>query len=128
MGARVPDWPEPKAELLHGVVSAFRRRSKAVKHSLLRWDMSLETDDSLERLNVDTFCLHDIRLSVWADGQMWIRVCKGDKNGWELNYSFYLDLNDNDPATVVRRFEETHAYSGNQSDVKKIWEDFNPQE
>jgi hypothetical protein len=128
MGAKVPDWPEPKSDLLDGVVSAFRRRSKAIKHMLLRWEMSLETDDSVERLNVDTFCSHHIRLSVWADGQMWVRVCKGDKNGWELNYSFHLDLNDNDPSTVTARFEETHIHAGDQSEVKKLWQSFNPQE
>ena len=127
MAAKVPDWPKPQSNLLSEIVLAFQNRSKAIKYNLNKWTMDLEEDEGYERLNIDaSVLLHNIRLSIWSDGAMWIRVCSGNKNGWVTNYSFDLDLGENSSSSVIDRFVETLIFFESNDRVEEIWSNFNP--
>src|SRR5215510_7622571 len=74
------EWPVFDAPLLGDVGAALLRRRKAIKyHARLACEreFSETADETFERLNLDLECLLGIqlRLSVWADGIMWLSVC-----------------------------------------------------
>jgi hypothetical protein len=66
-------WPAFDAPLLQDIAAAFRRRSKSLRY---RAGLSCgrEFTGAVERLVLDLRGGH-LRLSVWADGRMWLSVC-----------------------------------------------------
>ncbi len=90
------NWPAFDAPLLQGVAMAFARRRKALAyHSSLtcKRELSESTSGVIERLNLDLRS-DNLRLSIWADGVMWIRLCclaPGRNAGWAFMDHFYED-------------------------------------
>jgi len=108
-GAGSSEWPVFDAPLLGEVAAALLRPRKAIKY-LARLTCEREfcetAEGTSERLNVDLESLLGIklRLSVWADGVMWLSVCvpgKGRNSGWSFKDSFYGDARDVSAATIV---------------------------
>jgi hypothetical protein len=100
------------APLLRDVAAAFLRRRKAIRHKArlaCERDFSETGEGAVERLNVD-LPGGRLRLSVWADGVMWLSVCvrgKGRNSGWSFKDGFYGDARDVSAATLVGMLEAT---------------------
>ena len=114
--ADVSLWPTFDSSLLQSVASAFLRRRKTMRYQagLFCEKEFGETDrGTSERLNFD---LHpgngDLRLSVWEDGVMWLRLCvsgSGRNSGWAFMEDFHGSINDVSPETLVAMIEKTIA-------------------
>src|SRR5438477_348939 len=109
-------WPAFDSPLLQGFVATFRQRSKAIRY---RAGLSCEhefndaRDCVFERLDLDLRG-GQVRLSVWADGLLWLSVCSrgtGAHSGWAFKDSFYGDVLDVSGETLVRMVEATLAVS-----------------
>jgi hypothetical protein len=120
-----PPGPTFDAPLLQAVAGALLRRRKAIRYQA-GWSCEREfseTDAGVsERLNLD---LHpgdgDLRLSVWADGLLWLRLCvagPGRNSGWAFLHSFSGSVLDVAPETLVGMIEATLAepFLAGQSD------------
>jgi hypothetical protein len=115
MGPGSSEWPVFDDPLLGGVAAALLRRRKAIQyHARLSCEreFSETVEETFERLNVDLADLSggQFRLSVWADGIMWLSVCitgKGRNSGWSFKDSFYGDIRDVSAATIVGMLEAT---------------------
>ena len=61
--------------------------------------VGLSFDKGHERLDFDLvlFSRDQVRLSVWDDGVIWFRACRGSKNGWVYCHSFYAERRTGDP-------------------------------
>jgi hypothetical protein len=105
-----PGWPTFDAPLLRGVASAFLSRRKPLRYQdgLRRGREFSETAGGVwERFDLDLRGGH-IRLSVWADGGLWVSVCvpgRGRHTGW----SFHGDMRDVSPHALVGMVEATLA-------------------
>jgi hypothetical protein len=125
-------WPVFDSPLLQGVSAAFLRRRKSlrVKSGLTCERVFSETaTETTERLNLGFPTAH-LRLSIWADGCMWLSVCvraSGRNAGWAFQDSFHGDVQDVTGATLVGMVEGTIALSfGNdplteRDRLRKIW-------
>jgi hypothetical protein len=135
--AELSPWPTFDSSLLQGVVIAFTRRSKAIRY---RAGLSREREFSetgsgaFERLNLDLRPgIGDLRLSVWEDGVMWLRLCvagTGRNSGWTFMDEFHGSVNDVSPEAVVAMIESTigepfRPESSNQAEYRErlrmIW-------
>jgi hypothetical protein len=108
------DWPTFTALLLRDVAAAFLLRRKAIAYLVglsCSREFSESATESVERLNLDTGSGH-CRLSVWADGVVWLSVCVrglGPGAGWLFQDSFHGQMNDVSAEALVRMFEATLA-------------------
>ena len=109
-------WPTFDSTLLQEVVSAFARRRKAIRYKSglsCEREFSETGSGAWERLNVDLQPgIGDLRLSVWEDGVMWLRLCMpgtGRNSGWAFMDEFHGSINDISPETVVAMIENTIA-------------------
>ena len=110
-------WPTFDSPLLQSVVSAFHRRHKAIRHHsalACEREFSETSCGASERLNFDLRPGNgDIRLSVWEDGAMWLRLCvraSGKNSGWALMDEFHGSIDDVAAETLVAMIEETIAH------------------
>src|SRR4051812_9061809 len=89
--------------LLSSILEAVERRGKAIRyHSSL--ECSREVDRDIERLNIDIKGDSGVRLSVWADGVLWLGITKphaGRSGGWDINEQFDGRLGEIHPAELV---------------------------
>ncbi len=106
-------WPTFDAPLLADIAAAFLRRRKAIKHRAGGVSCSQEFSESavgtFERLNLDLRRGH-LRLSVWADGCLWVSVCvraTGRNAGWAFHDAFHGHAGDVSAVTLVGMFEAT---------------------
>ncbi len=99
-------FPQFNAASLATLAEAFRRRSKAITYQAPNWTISREIENESERFDVDADGIHgQLRLSVWADGALWFRLCRGRaKNGWDFMLSFHGDRGDLAVQTVVEQY------------------------
>jgi hypothetical protein len=131
------DWPTFYSALLVDVADAFLRRRKAIAYMA---DLSCSREFSetaegvLERLNLDLRAGH-LRLSVWADGGMWLLVCvpgSGANSGWAFIDHFHGDLSDVSAATLVGMVEATLAVdfrtdpSAQREQLRELWRRVRP--
>lgn len=114
--ADIPQWPKFDSPLLQDVAAAFHRRGKAIRY---RAGLSCEREFSetaggaSERLNLDLRPGGgDLRLTVWEDGVMWLRLCvaaPGRNAGWAFLEQFYGTIQDVSPEALVAMTEATIA-------------------
>jgi hypothetical protein len=110
------EWPAFDAPLLRAVAEAFLRRRRAIRYQAglsCEREFNEGPDGSAERLNLD-LCLgrSSMRLSVWEDGGMWLRLCvpgPGRECGWVFLDQFHGDICDVSPAALVGMVEATIA-------------------
>ena len=123
----MPTFSDFESELLTDLTAAFRARSKAVTYRTSSWGVSREKSEQLERMNVDAKHFNDaLRLSVWSDGVVWFRKCRGPaKNGWKFLLSFHGDMSSVTPAAIVEQFIESRL-AGTASDLLSIWANVSP--
>jgi hypothetical protein len=104
------DWPTFEAPVLQNVAAAFRRRRKAIAYQTsLSCDreFSESAAGAIERLNLDA---DPLRLSVWADGVVWVSVCvrgAGRNAGWAFKDGFHGSALDLSAETLVGMVEAT---------------------
>lgn len=113
---RAAESPEPTFDspLLRDVASALHRRRKAIAYRA-GWSCDREftesADRTVERLNLDLGG-GDFRLSVWADGTMWLRLCvaaPGRNAGWAFLEQFHGSAEDVSAIALVAMVETTIA-------------------
>jgi hypothetical protein len=132
------DWPAFDTPLLQDVAAAFTRRRKAIAYqaglSCTR-ELSESASGTVERLNLD-LCAGSVRLSVWADGLMWlgvsVRRC-GRHAGWLFQDGFHGDVQDVSAETLVSMVEATLSvrFGGDRASerqqLREIWSRVRPQ-
>jgi len=127
MSAKEPDWPNASSDMLADVIRAFRKRAKAIKYKTMKWDNAVSNDGKFERLNMDfDGYFARIRLSIWSDGQLWFLACRGGKNGWDLNYSFYAKAEIGAAIQIREAFEASLHFIEDEEEIRSIWRTFNP--
>lgn len=127
MSAKEPIWPEATSELLNKIISAFRRRAKAIKYRLSDWKLAVDNSGDFERLDMDFVNLGtDIRLIAWSDGALWFRACKGGNDGWDLNYSFHGRAKENASEQIRDALEKSLDCVENETTTRSMWSAFNP--
>jgi hypothetical protein len=107
-------WPAFDAPLLRDVASAFLARRKAIRYQAglsCGRDFSETSEGVWERFNLDLGGGR-VRLSVWADGSLWLSVCvpgRGRNAGWSLLDSFHGGMSDVSARALVGMVEATLA-------------------
>ena len=136
------EWPSFQSSLLTELVAAFRNRSKAISYHLRSFSVksSLESGSAgnLERLNIDAHgsSSRELRLSVWADGGIWLRLCKPNSKkmgGWAFLIAFHGHMNQIPPHDMVALFEKSlnigtsaTVSSRIRSDLLRVWRTVEP--
>ena len=109
-----PGWPTLDAPLLRDVASAFLSRRKALRYQAglsCGREFSETAGGVLERFNLDLWGGR-VRLSVWADGGLWLLVCvpgQGRHSGWSFQDSFHGGMCDVSAQALVGMVEATLA-------------------
>jgi len=131
------DWPAFDAPLLEEVSAAFRRRCKSLRYRAglaCKRQFSEDAQGTDERLNLDLRRGH-VRLSVWADGIMWLSVCVtgcGRNSGWAFQDSFHGDIHDVSPQALVGMVEVTLGVplgtdaAAEREQLREIWKRVRP--
>ena len=130
MSVRVPLFPEASSGFIQKLLQAFKSRSKAIKHAVVGWTISLNLDDGAERLDQDFVNSqgHIIRLTAWQDGVMWFRTCKSGPRklgGWEFSFAFHLFVDDQPVPNIVKAFERSYHLSDETASME-FWGEFAP--
>jgi hypothetical protein len=106
------DWPAFDTPLLVGVAIAFTRRRKAMAYhadiSCTR-EFGESSSGAAERLNIE-LRRGQVRLSVWADGSMWLGVSvrgRGRNAGWAFQDRFHANIADVSVEALVSMLEAT---------------------
>ena len=122
----MPAFPQFDADSLTAFAEALRARSKAITYHAADWTVSRETEADSERLNVDADGHHgNLRLSVWADGVLWFRLCRvRAKNGWDFMLSFHGNLADLDAEMIVEQF--IASMTQNSDSLLSAWGNVSP--
>jgi hypothetical protein len=100
--------------LLRDVASAFLSRRKALHYQAglsCGREFSETAEGVWERLNLD-FRGGRMRLSVWADGGLWLCACvpgRGRHTGWSFLDSFHGDMRDVSAQALVGMVESALA-------------------
>ena len=108
------EWPTFDAPLLRDVTAAFLSRRKALRYRAglsCHREFTEAADGAWERFNLDLRKGH-LRLSVWADGVIWVSVCvrgRARNSGWSFTDGFHGDVRDVSADTLVRMVESTIA-------------------
>ena len=126
-------WPTFDAPLLQDISAAFQLRRKAIAYQAglcCQRDCSESATGAVERLNLDFHAGHT-RLSVWADGVMWLAVHVrrfGRGAGWAFKDAFHGDVRDVSPEALVGMMETTLSLplgdteSGcGQQQLRSVW-------
>lgn len=113
-----PLGPVGLSQRLRAVLAELSSRQKAIKYRLQ--DFSHEVEGDIEngapfhRLNIDALLSGGrptgVRLSIWDDGQMWLRVAKpgpASRGGWTFLDSFHGSVSDMGAGRVVQLLELT---------------------
>lgn len=131
-GASSAEWPAFDAPLLRDVASAFLRRRKAIRYKAglcCEREFSETAAGTFERLNLGLRG-GQVRLSVWADGAMWLSVCvksRGRNSGWRFADSFHGTVRDVSAAALVGMTESTLALTfgadvpGEREQLRRVW-------
>jgi hypothetical protein len=107
-------WPAFDSPLLRDVAAAFLSRRKALRYQAglsCGRDFSETAGGVWERFNLDLRGGH-VRLSVWADGSLWLSVCvagRGRHTGWSFQDSFHGGMSDVSARALVGMVEATLA-------------------
>jgi hypothetical protein len=140
MGRKPKDsatWPTFDSPLLQGIAVDFLKRRKALRVKAgmaCQREFSEAAAGSIERLNLD-FPVAWLRLSVWADGCMWLSVyvpAVGRNTGWAFRDYFHGDVQDVTGTTLVGMVESTIAFSlgvdpvTERERLRKIWDRVRP--
>jgi hypothetical protein len=132
-------WPAFDAPLLQDVVAAFARRRKAIAyHTDLTCTRELCESASgiIERFNLDLRS-DSLRLSVWADGTLWLRLCHrglGRNTGWAFIDHFYGNAQVVPAAALVSMVEQTLGLqigtepASERQQLRAIWTGVGPYE
>ncbi|HKB05916.1 MAG TPA: hypothetical protein VKD90_27225 [Gemmataceae bacterium] len=123
--------------MLQDIVAAFRRRRKAIAYKAglsCEREFTETSDGAFERLNLDL--RHgQVRLSVWADGGLWMSVSvpgKGRNSGWAFQDAFHGDVQDVSGGTLVGMLEATLAQplgvdpAAEREQLRQIWKRARP--
>jgi hypothetical protein len=108
-------WPGFDSSFLGDIASAVQRRGKAIRYQTrLSCEREWEerTDGTWERMNLDLVSHVQVRLSVWSDGIMWLRVCQAGprrSGGWKFLDRLAGDVRLLPPSEVAERLEATLA-------------------
>ena len=109
-----PGWPTFDAPLLRDIASAFLSRRKALRYQAglsCGREFSETAGGVWERFNLDLRGGR-VRLSVWADGGLWVSVCvpgQGRHGGWSFLDSFHGHMQDVSAPALVGMVESTLA-------------------
>ena len=126
MKREIPTFSENR---LNGLMAAFRKRSKAIKHRGGPLVFTKEEEEGYERLNIDCCQIGpppiQIRISVWEDREMYFRTCQSSKNGWRFNIGFYGKAFLVDEAKIVSNFEES-LYLSDKDELMSSWGRISP--
>ncbi|MCI0361745.1 MAG: hypothetical protein L0211_24940 [Planctomycetaceae bacterium] len=126
-----PGWPKFDSALLQEVVAAFQRRRKSIRTRAglaCEREFSETEDGAFERLNFDLQPgFGDMRLTVWEDGKMWLRLCVSAfqrQGGWAFKDDFYGSTDDVSPEALVAMVEATieQSFYPGSSDPEKYRE------
>ena len=122
----MPAFPQFDTDALTTLTDAFRARSKAITYHAPDWTISRELENDSERFNVDADGHHGkLRLSVWADGVMYFRLCIGRaKNGWDFMLSFHGARGDLDARTIVEQF--LASMTSHTDTLLSTWDNIGP--
>lgn len=108
-------WPAFDPPLLADIAAAFFRRWKAIAYRSCQFSCGREFSESaertFERFNLDLWGGR-LRLSVWADGCLWLSVCVsavGRDAGWAYKDAFYGNAQDVSAVTLVNMIQATLA-------------------
>ena len=114
-----------ESNLLNGVISAFNKRSKTLKHCGCKLTCTNEYDQGYERLNIDCEYLNtppiQIRLSILSDGAMYFRTCQSQKIGWKHCIEFHGDISGIPPEKIEKLFEQA-LHLKDEKQLLKLWE------
>src|SRR5262245_8815730 len=137
MASGSAEWPTFESPLLQDIVAAFRRRRKAIAYKAglsCEREFTETSDGAFERLNLDL--RHgQVRLSVWADGGLWMSVSvpgKGRNSGWAFQDAFHGDVQDVSGGTLVGMLEATLAQplgvdpAAEREQLRQIWKRARP--
>ena len=132
MSAKVPIFPEARSPFLNDMITAFRMTSKALKHSVSSWDLTIsDAEAGTERLDCDVVYLNrQIRFSAWDDGGLWFGSCKpGPRRigGWEFNFALHADAQNHAPEDIVDTFRWSLSASDDPDRAIETWTDYAPQ-
>lgn len=112
------DEPSFDSPLLRELAVAFARRRKGIRYRA-GWSCGREfhetAEGTVERFDLD-LCPGGghLRLSVWADGELWFRLCvtgPGRNAGWAFMDWFHGSAEDLSPVALVGMIEATLAES-----------------
>jgi len=132
-------WPAFDSPLLADIAAAFLRRRKAIAYRVGRVSCGREFSETAagahERLNLDIWGGH-FRLSVWADGCLWVSVCvpaAGRNAGWAFRDAFHGQAGDVSAATLVVMVEATLGLAldadpaAGRERLRAVWQRVHPQ-
>ena len=136
------EWPSFQSSLLTGLVAVFRNRSKGISYHLRSFSLKNSLDsgstEDLERLDIDALAAGStkVRLSVWADGGIWLRLCRPNSKkmgGWAFLIAFHGHMNQIPPDDIVALFEKSlnigtsaTVSSRIRSDLLRVWRTVEP--
>ena len=137
------EWPLFEANLLSEISAAFRLRSKAISYQCRPGSFSIARSieaapSATERLNIDAvrYCSTQFRLSVWADGGMWLRLCRPNSTrlgGWAFLVAFHGHMSQILSHDIVALFEQTLVIgssattsSGLRTELMQVWQAMEP--
>ena len=111
-------------EYLNKVVTAFKTRSKAIKHRGCKINFSYDNENGLERLNIDGEYLDtppvQIRLSIWDDGEIYYRTCQSQKIGWKHKIELSGNVSGIKPEQVESLFE-SGIHIKDDAELLNLW-------
>jgi hypothetical protein len=119
-------WPTFKAIFLADLVTAFRRRSKAISHHARSFTLQGSVDSGTERLDTDIkllACRIDVRLSVWDDKAIWLRLCRANSKkmgGWAFLLAFRGHISQTSGPEIVALLERSLQFDFNIATVETL--------
>ncbi len=132
------DLPTCESPVLNAISDAFSRRSKAINHKSSSRSVTRTVEhDGTERLDIDvrTFAVCNIRLSVWNTNQMWFRACESNsprQGGWKSVVAFHGDIARLEPATIIELLEESMILAHSSEPIalleefRQLWSEVQP--
>ncbi len=85
--------------------------------------VDLSSDKGHERLDFDfsLFPCDQVRLTVWDDGVIWFRACRGSKKGWIYCHSFYAARRTEDPMDLRDALLESLVRLDDPGYAESVW-------
>ena len=111
------------------VIESFEKRNKAIKHHNCTFSISVENEESMERLNIDARYLsspdHQLRLSIWQDRTMYYRTSQSQKIGWKHNIQIFGNVSEMTSTEVEKSFEKAIGITS-EKQLMNLWESAKP--